>query len=135
MYTDSVRKANLEYMCVNSRAQHTRVWVNSRVRHTRVCANSRVKHTRVHASACTLASVERASRVWDVASGRYRIYSPRIALVLSKGLRFTLIPQFSFVTASDEACYVIFPICLHHCIPYLMYFKFMYSFYNSVLYT
>ena len=72
MYTDSVRKANLEYVRVNSRAQHTRVWVNSRVRHTRVCANSRVKHTRVHASACTLASVERASRVWDVASGRYR---------------------------------------------------------------
>ena len=42
--------------------------------HASMCANSRVKHTRVHASACTLASVECASRVWDVASGRYRTY-------------------------------------------------------------
>ena len=47
---------------------------NSRVQHTQVWVNSRVKHTRVHASVCTLASVERVSRVWDVVSGWYRTY-------------------------------------------------------------
>ena len=28
---------------------------------------------RVHASACALASLEHTSRMWDVASGQYRI--------------------------------------------------------------
>ena len=55
--------------------------VNSRVQHTRVCVNSRV-----HASACTLASAEHASCVWDIASGRYRGYE--IATLYVCAIRF-----------------------------------------------
>ena len=48
-----------------------------------------------------------------------------------------LLPLFNFVTVAKNAYYVIIlcPICWDHYIPYLMYFKLVYSFYNSNLYA
>ena len=64
MYTDTVHKADLEYVhaCKLASVSHASMGKLANAAQASVCKLASETH----------ASVERASRVWDIASGRYR---------------------------------------------------------------